>query len=477
MTSGRSRTCARGSTCGSSTSGCWSRWPRWVRSRRSAIRRRSSSASTTPSRTARRSSVTGSPARGRCSTTWASDGGTLERPLGPATEAPSRERSRWEKELLGLYLSDHPLGDLAAEMGRYVNAWSSDMTEELDQQRIVLGGVITGLRRVITKSKATMGVATLEDLQGSTEVVIFPKTFEETARHLGRRRHPAGRRAGRPQGRGDGAAGRLGLDLGAGAGARPGWLRTGGRGRRARPARPTQRRPRRQRCGRLVTERQWSCQRQWLRQRERQRPSGGPGGGRSGPDAAGRDAGASAARRGARGAARPDGAARVAAARWRRHGHGGRGGAGGRVAGARGTASEPVAATVATRPYPLPPEPIGGPARAALARGARTGRQRRAAVARRHACRADARGDRGHDTGLGGPGPGAPRPVRSGAAGPGRGRLRDAARRSSPTTRATRAWCSTSRPAPGGSRRCSCGSASPTTRTCSPTCSVDWAPW
>ena len=109
------------------------------------------------------------------------EGGSLERPLGPATEAPSRERSRWEKELLGLYLSDHPLGDLAAEMGRYVNAWSSDMTEELDQQRIVLGGVITGLRRVVTKSKATMGVATLEDLQGSTDVVIFPRTFEETA--------------------------------------------------------------------------------------------------------------------------------------------------------------------------------------------------------------------------------------------------------------------------------------------------------
>ncbi len=120
-------------------------------------------------------------ARGRCSTTWATTVARLERPLGPATEAPSRERSRWEKELLGLYLSDHPLGDLATEMGRYVNAWSSDMTEELDQQRIVLGGVITGLRRVITKSKSTMGVATLEDLQGSTEVVIFPKTFEETA--------------------------------------------------------------------------------------------------------------------------------------------------------------------------------------------------------------------------------------------------------------------------------------------------------
>ncbi|MFN8621808.1 MAG: DNA polymerase III subunit alpha [Chloroflexota bacterium] len=105
----------------------------------------------------------------------------LERPLPNATPASSRERLRWEKELLGLYLSDHPLGELAAEMGRYANAYSGDMGEELDQQRIVIGGVVTGLRKVVTKSKSTMAVATIEDLQGSLEVVVFPKTYEETA--------------------------------------------------------------------------------------------------------------------------------------------------------------------------------------------------------------------------------------------------------------------------------------------------------
>jgi DNA polymerase-3 subunit alpha len=110
----------------------------------------------------------------------AADAG-LERPLPSATEAPSRERSRWEKELLGLYLSDHPLGDLAAEMGVFVNAWSTDVTEELDQQRVVLGGVVTGLRKVITRARQTMAVATIEDLQGSTEVIVFPKTYEETS--------------------------------------------------------------------------------------------------------------------------------------------------------------------------------------------------------------------------------------------------------------------------------------------------------
>ncbi|MBA3308171.1 MAG: DNA polymerase III subunit alpha, partial [Chloroflexi bacterium] len=111
----------------------------------------------------------------------ASDAGApLERTLPQATEAPSRERLRWEKELLGLYLSDHPLGELATEIGTYVNAYSGDLGEELDQQRIVVGGVVTGVRRVLTKAKATMAVATLEDLQGSLDVVVFPKVFEET---------------------------------------------------------------------------------------------------------------------------------------------------------------------------------------------------------------------------------------------------------------------------------------------------------
>ncbi len=108
------------------------------------------------------------------------DAATLERALPAATEAPARERLRWEKELLGLYLSDHPLGELAAEMRGYVNAYSGDLGEELDQQRIVVGGIVTGSRRVITKAKATMAVVTLEDLQGSMDIVVFPKVFEET---------------------------------------------------------------------------------------------------------------------------------------------------------------------------------------------------------------------------------------------------------------------------------------------------------
>jgi DNA polymerase-3 subunit alpha len=112
----------------------------------------------------------------------AADATTLERPLPQATEVPVRERLRWEKELLGLYLSEHPMGEVAEQVGQFVTAYSSDLKDEsLDGQRVVIGGIVTGFRRVITKANATMGVATLEDLQGSIEVVVFPKMYEQTA--------------------------------------------------------------------------------------------------------------------------------------------------------------------------------------------------------------------------------------------------------------------------------------------------------
>jgi hypothetical protein len=105
----------------------------------------------------------------------------LERPLPPTPETPVRERLRWEKELLGLYLSDHPMGEVADRVGQFVTAYSGDLKDEsLDGQRVVLGGIVTGQRTVITKAKSTMAVVTLEDLQGTLEVVVFPRTYEQT---------------------------------------------------------------------------------------------------------------------------------------------------------------------------------------------------------------------------------------------------------------------------------------------------------
>ena len=87
----------------------------------------------------------------------AADAASLTRPLPATPEAPVRERLRWEKELLGLYLSEHPMGEVAAQVGQFVNAYSGDLNDEsLEGQRIVVGGIVTGIRTVITKAKATM---------------------------------------------------------------------------------------------------------------------------------------------------------------------------------------------------------------------------------------------------------------------------------------------------------------------------------
>jgi DNA polymerase-3 subunit alpha len=105
----------------------------------------------------------------------------LERPLPEATEVPVRERLRWEKELLGLYLSEHPMGEVAEQVGQFVTAYSGDLRDEsLDGQRIVVAGIVVGSRIVITKARATMAVVTLEDVQGAVEVIVFPKLYEQT---------------------------------------------------------------------------------------------------------------------------------------------------------------------------------------------------------------------------------------------------------------------------------------------------------
>jgi DNA polymerase III subunit alpha len=106
----------------------------------------------------------------------------MERPLPSVPEAPVRERLRWEKELLGLYLSEHPMGEVADQVGAFVTAYSGDLKsdETLDGQRLVVGGIVVASRTVVTRTRSTMSVVTLEDPQGSIEVVVFPRLYETT---------------------------------------------------------------------------------------------------------------------------------------------------------------------------------------------------------------------------------------------------------------------------------------------------------
>ena len=94
-----------------------------------------------------------------------------------------------EREMLGLYVSDHPLMGL-----EHLLAGASDCSigqllldeERPDNSPITVTGLITSVQRKITKKGDTWAVVTLEDLDGAIDVLLFP-------RHLPARRQPAGR--------------------------------------------------------------------------------------------------------------------------------------------------------------------------------------------------------------------------------------------------------------------------------------------
>jgi DNA polymerase-3 subunit alpha len=98
-----------------------------------------------------------------------------------ATEISRKQLLEWEKELIGIYISKHPLAYLSDLFKDKITHTTADITEELDRQKVVLGGTIREARRITTKKGDTMCVVQLEDMYGTIGVTIFPKTYEETA--------------------------------------------------------------------------------------------------------------------------------------------------------------------------------------------------------------------------------------------------------------------------------------------------------
>jgi DNA polymerase III alpha subunit len=101
--------------------------------------------------------------------------------LPHVTEASTRERLRWERELMGVYLSDHPMNALAPAMQPYVGTFVGDFSDEsYRDETATLGAIVLSIRQMVTKKGASMAIVTVEDLTGSMEVVVFPQVWEST---------------------------------------------------------------------------------------------------------------------------------------------------------------------------------------------------------------------------------------------------------------------------------------------------------
>ncbi|HSR25535.1 MAG TPA: OB-fold nucleic acid binding domain-containing protein, partial [Candidatus Eisenbacteria bacterium] len=95
---------------------------------------------------------------------------------------PPEERLRSEKELLGLYLSDHPLNRIEAELAQVTDTQLNEVTAELIGREVRIGGLVRAWRRVVTRKGLIMAYAEVEDLTGVVEVTFFPRAYDDFRR-------------------------------------------------------------------------------------------------------------------------------------------------------------------------------------------------------------------------------------------------------------------------------------------------------
>lgn len=106
-------------------------------------------------------------------------GATLEDPpLPEVPEFSQEEILAMEKELLGFYLSGHPLEPYAKSLHRLTTHTLARLTELADGTPVVVGGVLVGFRKVITRRGEPMAYLVLEDFGGQVEVLVFPRVYE-----------------------------------------------------------------------------------------------------------------------------------------------------------------------------------------------------------------------------------------------------------------------------------------------------------
>jgi DNA polymerase-3 subunit alpha len=102
----------------------------------------------------------------------------------PVPDYPPTEKLRLEKELVGFYLSDHPLKQLTRPVQLLSPVGLGSLEEQADKARVSVVGMVSGLRPVTTRKGDRMAVLQLEDLSGSCEAVVFPKTYARLADFL-----------------------------------------------------------------------------------------------------------------------------------------------------------------------------------------------------------------------------------------------------------------------------------------------------
>jgi len=114
-------------------------------------------------------------------------GGGLVSTRPPMPDAPALtplERAAKEKDVLGFYLSGHPLDTYAKDLERLTSGTLAHFARQQNGTPVRAAGVLLGLRKTSTKKGEPMAFASLEDRTGSLELLVFPEAYQRAGRHL-----------------------------------------------------------------------------------------------------------------------------------------------------------------------------------------------------------------------------------------------------------------------------------------------------
>jgi DNA polymerase-3 subunit alpha len=119
-------------------------------------------------------------------------GGSSDEPGGGGLFDVAIPMAEWEKsvlltyerEMLGLYVSDHPLFGIEHVLAAAVDCPVSAISECDDGRNVVVGGILSSVTRKVTKQGNAWALVTLEDLAGAVEVLFFPASYQNAAVHL-----------------------------------------------------------------------------------------------------------------------------------------------------------------------------------------------------------------------------------------------------------------------------------------------------
>ncbi len=104
----------------------------------------------------------------------------IAKPEKEPPDIPHATLLAWEKELLGVYLSSHPLDDYIGVVRRDGLVQIAEIDEESAGETVELLAMVAGMRKLTTRSNRVMAVCQLEDRSGSIELVVFPDLYEES---------------------------------------------------------------------------------------------------------------------------------------------------------------------------------------------------------------------------------------------------------------------------------------------------------